>query len=306
MGFTITIIGSNSAVPAHGRHPSAQHISLQDKSYLIDCGEGTQMRMQELNIRQSRINHIFISHLHGDHYFGLIGLISTFHLLKRNKPLHIYAPKELLPIINIQLDAGQTRLCYEIIFHPLNPVSSEMIYENEDLSVYTIVLKHRIDCLGFLFKEKQRERKIIKEKMEEYTIPFDLVPDIKKGMDITDPETGKKISNKELTSDPLRARSYAYCSDTAYNEEMLVQIQGVDLIYHDCTFAEGSRERAIETYHSTTKQAAEIAKKANAKQLLIGHFSSKYENLQPLLAEAKEFFPETILAIEGRVVEIER
>lgn len=306
MGFSVTIIGSNSAIPAHGRHPSAQLVTVQDKSYLIDCGEGTQMRMQELNIRQSRINHIFISHLHGDHYFGLIGLISSFHLLKRNKPLHIYAPKELLPIINCQLEAGQTNLSYELVFHPLNPVGSERIFENEDITVDTIVLKHRIDCLGFLMKEKERERKIIKEKLEEFHIPFDLVPDLKKGMDVTDSETGKIISNSTLTTDPLRARSYAYCSDTAYNEDMLEQIEGVDLVYHDCTFADESRQRAADTFHSTTKQAALIAKKANAKQLLIGHFSSKYENLQGLLTEAKEIFPDTLLAIEGRVVEIER
>ncbi|MBC8046383.1 MAG: ribonuclease Z [Fimbriimonadaceae bacterium] len=306
MSFSITIIGSNSAIPAHGRHPSSQLVTIQDKHYLIDCGEGTQMRLHELNIRASRINHIFISHLHGDHYFGLIGLISTYHLLKRIRPLHIYAPKELLSIIQLQLQAGQTNLCYEIIFCPLDPHKSERILENDDITVDTILLKHRIDCLGFLFKEKKRERKVIKEKMDAYELSFDLVPELKKGFDITDPKTGNIIPNKELTTDPLRARSYAYCSDTAYNENMLSAIYGVDLMYHDCTFDDAAQLRAEETYHSTTKQAAQIAKLSQAKQLLIGHFSSKYENLNSLLLEAKEVFENTLLAIEGKIYSIER
>ena len=306
MGFSVTILGSNSAIPAHGRHPSAQVLTIQDKNYLIDCGEGTQMRLHEMGIKASRINHVFISHLHGDHYFGLIGLVSTYHLLKRNRPLHIYAPKALLPILHAQLQAGQTQLCYELCFHALHPQLTATIIDNEDITVETIVLKHRIDCLGFLFREKNRERKIIRENMLAYNISFDMVPALKQGLDITDPETGKTIPNSALTKDPLRARSYAYCCDTTYNEDMLEQIKEVDLLYHDCTFAEESRQRAADTFHSTTKQAADTAKRANVKQLMIGHFSSKYENLQPLLAEAKEVFPETILALEGKTIEIER
>lgn len=306
MSFSVTIIGSNSAIPAHGRHPSAQIVSIQDKPYLIDCGEGTQMRMPLFGIKSSKINHIFISHLHGDHFFGLIGLISSYHLLKRTRPLHIYAPKELFPILQLQLEAGQTQLCYELICKELNPNESEIILEHEDFSVETIVLKHRITCLGFLFREKERERKIIKEKMEEHQIPYDLVPDLKKGYDVIDEESGKTILNSELTINPLRARTYAYCCDTAYHEEIIEQIKSVDLLYHDCTFDKSGTERALQTYHSTTVQAAQIAKLAEVKQLMIGHFSSKYDHLLPLLYEAKEIFENTILAIEGNTVLVER
>lgn len=306
MSFSVTIIGSNSAIPAHGRHPSSQLLTIQDKLYLIDCGEGTQMRFQELNIRSSRINHVFISHLHGDHYFGLIGLISTYHLLKRTRPLEIYAPKELEEIIQIQLRAGQTHLCYDIIFHTLDPGRSERILENDDIIVDTIVLKHRIDCLGFLFREKQRARKIIREKIEEYEIPLDLIPDLKKGYDVVDTRTGEKILNSQLTLDALRSRSYAYCTDTAFNTDMVETIRDVDLLYHDCTFDDSGSQRASDTYHSTTKQAAAMAKLAGAKQLMIGHYSSKYENLNPLLAEAKSVFENSILAIEGNTVTIDR
>ncbi len=306
MSFSVTVIGSNSAIPAHGRHPSAQILTINDKLYLIDCGEGTQMRFNELGIRWMKINHIFISHLHGDHYFGLIGVISTYHLLKRNRPLEIFAPKVLLDIIQIQLTAGQTSLCYELIFHVLDPDKPTRIFESEDIIVDTIVLKHRIECLGFLFKEKLRERKIIKEKLIEYDIPVELIPQIKKGMDVIDEKTGVRILNKDITLDPLRARSYAYCCDTAFNADVAEQLNGVDLLYHDCTFDEQSKQRAFDTFHSTTKQAAEMAKISDVKKLMIGHFSSKYDDLYPLLAEAKEVFENTILALEGKVVTIER
>lgn len=306
MSFSVTVIGSNSAIPAHGRHPSAQILNICDKLYLVDCGEGTQMRLFDSGFKWMRINQIFITHLHGDHYFGLIGIISTCHLLKRNRPLDIYGPAQLIEIIQLQLAAGQTQLCYELNFHPLDPDVSKRIYENEDITVDTIILKHRIGCTGFLFKEKERERKIIKEKITEYRIPIELIPDIKKGMDILDEETGERIPNKELTIDPVRARSYAYCCDTAYHEEIIPQIKNADLLYHDCTFDHANEQRAIDTFHSTTKQAAEIAKRAGVKQLMIGHFSSKYDDLYPLLDEAREVFEETILAIEGKTYEILR
>lgn len=306
MSFAVTVIGSNSAVPAHGRHPSAQVLTINDRLYLIDCGEGTQMRFNELGIRWMKINQIFISHLHGDHYFGLIGMLSTYHLLKRIKPLDIYAPAPLLDIIMMQLEVGHTVLCYELNFHVLNPEAGIRIYENEDITVDTIVLKHRIDCLGFLFREKQRDRKIDRDKLAMYDIPVELIPDIKKGMDVLDEKTGERILNKDITIDPVRVRSYAYCCDTAYNSDMVDQIKDVDLLYHDCTFDEQSTQRAADTFHSTTKQAAEIAKLAGAKKLLIGHFSSKYDNLNPLLVEAKQVFENSVLAIEGKTFVIER
>lgn len=306
MSFSVTVIGSNSAIPAHGRHPSAQVVSINDKLYLIDCGEGTQMRFNELGIKWMRINQIFISHLHGDHFFGLIGVVSTCHLMRRNRPLDIYAPAGLKEIIYAQLEAGQTELSYELRFHILDPNKGEQIFENEDITVNTIVLNHRIPCLGFVFREKQRQRKILREKLTEYDIPVELIPDLKEGKDIIDEATGNRILNSELTQDPPRPRSYAYCCDTAFYPEVVPFITNTDLVYHDCTFGEDSVQRAADTFHSTTEQAATIAKMAGARQLMIGHYSSKYDDLQPLLKEAQQVFQNTVLAIEGKTYTIER
>ncbi len=306
MSFSVTVIGSNSAIPAHGRHPSAQVVTIHDKVYLIDCGEGTQIRLNEFGIKWMKTNQIFISHLHGDHYFGLIGVVSTCHLMRRNRPLDIYGPAGLEEIIRGQLLAGQTELVYELRFHVLDPTRSERIYENEDITVDTIVLNHRIPCLGFIFREKQRQRKIIREKLDALQIPVELIPDIKAGKDILDEATGERILNSEITIDPPRPRSYAYCCDTAYFPDLVSDIKGVDLLYHDSTFSEDSEQRAADTYHSTTKQAASIAVVAEVGKLMIGHFSSKYDDLQPLLKEAQEIFPNTVLAIEGRTTTIER
>lgn len=306
MSFSVTVIGSNSAIPAHGRHPSAQVVTIHDKVYLIDCGEGTQIRLNEFGIKWMKTNQIFISHLHGDHYFGLIGVVSTCHLMRRNRPLDIYGPAGLEEIIRGQLLAGQTELVYELRFHVLDPTRSERIYENEDITVDTIVLNHRIPCLGFIFREKLRQRKIIREKLDALQIPVELIPDIKAGKDILDEATGERILNSEITIDPPRPRSYAYCCDTAYFPDLVPDIKGVDLLYHDSTFSEDSEQRAADTYHSTTKQAASIAVVAEVGKLMIGHFSSKYDDLQPLLKEAQEIFPNTVLAIEGRTTTIER
>lgn len=306
MSFSVTVIGSNSAIPAHGRHPSAQVVTIHDKVYLIDCGEGTQIRLNEFGIKWMKTNQIFISHLHGDHYFGLIGVVSTCHLMRRNRPLDIYGPAGLEEIIRGQLLAGQTELVYELRFHVLDPTRSERIYENEDITVDTIVLNHRIPCLGFIFREKLRQRKIIREKLDALQIPVELIPDIKAGKDILDEATGERILNSEITIDPPRPRSYAYCCDTAYFPDLVSDIKGVDLLYHDSTFSEDSEQRAADTYHSTTKQAASIAVVAEVGKLMIGHFSSKYDDLQPLLKEAQEIFPNTVLAIEGRTTTIER
>ncbi|MFN3939438.1 MAG: ribonuclease Z [Chitinophagales bacterium] len=304
MSFTVTIIGSNSAVPAHGRNPSAQIVTISDKLYLVDCGEGTQMRLSQYGVKWSKINQIFISHMHGDHYFGLIGLISTYHLLKRTKPLEIYGPELLKEIIDLQLKAGNTTLNYPIHFHTIDPKAKKIIFENDDITVETIILSHRIDCTGFLFRERPKERKINREKMLEHNIAFDYVPQLKKGNDIFVEETGEKFLNTELTLDPMHARTYTYCCDTAYDETIIPQIKNTDLLYHDCTFDASGIERAAETFHATTHQAATIAKKAGAGKLLIGHFSAKYSNLQPLLDEAREIFSATELAEEGITFEI--
>lgn len=298
MNFDLTILGNNSAIPAYDRHPTAQLLNVNEKLYLIDCGEGTQIRFNDLKIKRSKINHIFISHLHGDHFFGLFGLINSYHLLNRDKTLHLYGPANLIIMIEDQLKYSGTTLKYELVFHPIDFNGSNLIMENDDITVETIMMKHRIPCTGFLFKEKPVGRKIIPEKLDEYKIDYSSIEDIKNGKDYKDAD-GKIIPNSELTNDPLPPRSYAYCSDTAYNEEIIPLIKGVDLLYHESTFEKSLESKAIDTYHSTTVQAATLAKKAEVKQLIIGHFSAKYKELEPLLKEAKMVFKNTTLAEEG-------
>ena len=305
MTFQITILGSNSAVPAHGRNPSAQVVEISKKPYLIDCGEGTQMRFSQYGIKSSRIEQIFISHLHGDHYFGLIGLISSYHLLRRNKPLDIFSPTGLEEIIRVQLEAGQTELCYPLHFHIVDTERHQMIFENRQMEVWSLPLNHRIPCSGFMFREKKKERRINKELFEAMQLPHHLAPRLKAGEDVQDPSTGEFLSNKKLTLPPNHERSYAYCSDTAYYEPLIDQIKDADILYHDCTFDKAGTDRAVQTYHGTTEHAATIAQKAGVSRLLIGHFSAKYEDLSPLLEEAREIFPETELALEGEVFQVE-
>jgi len=287
MPFRITILGSNSAVPAYNRHPSAQVINLREKLYLIDCGEGTQMRMDHLHIRRNRIEHIFISHLHGDHYFGLIGLITSLQLNGRTKPLTIYSPKGLEAIIDIQLKETRKDLSFNLSFRNTDTKKSKVIYENDDLEVSTIPLDHRIECAGFLFVEKKKQPNLLREKVSEYNIPIEQRPLIKAGADFVTTE-GKTIAHAELTKPAHTPRSFAYCSDTAYSEAIVPIIKGVDLLYHEATFVNGSEDRAKETRHSTAEQAATIAKKSEAKKLIIGHFSAKYKELDPFL----DHFPE--------------
>lgn len=298
MTFEITILGSSSAIPIYQRHPTAQVLNIHERFFLVDCGEGTLIQMNHFRIKFHHINHIFISHLHGDHYLGLMGLLSTMHLQGRTTVLHIHAPKDLEEIIDIQLRYSQTQLRYEIIFHAIHPSSSKLIYEDDDLEVRTIILNHRIDCTGFLFSEKQRQRKLIKEKLSEHNIPVSFYHDLKNGVDYVD-ENKNVIPNSELTTDPRKPRSYAFCSDTLYNEKIIPQIKEIDLLYHEATFMNDKAERATETFHTTAAQAATIAAKANVKRLVIGHFSARYKNLYPLLEEAKVVFENTTLALEG-------
>jgi ribonuclease Z len=297
MTFEVTILGSNSALPAHGRHPTSQVLNHNEKIFLLDCGEGTQIRMSQLKIKRSKIDHIFISHLHGDHYYGLIGLLTSYHLLRRSEPLHLYAPKGLKEIIDLNFVYSNTKLVYDLIVHETDCETSVLIFENDALMVSTIPMKHRIPCCGFLFREKNHERKIIAEKLTEYAIPVSAIPDLKKGSDLQ--LDGKTIPNAELTTDPPPPRTYAFCSDTLYNEEVAEYAKEVDLMYHEATFMEESKERAELTFHSTTLQAATIAKMARVKKLMIGHFSAKYENLELLRKESSTIFENTILAIEG-------
>jgi len=303
MKFEITILGSSSATPIYNRNPSSQLLNVNDRLFLIDCGEATQQQMLRFGIKAQKIEHIFISHLHGDHYLGLIGLLSSLHLNGRIKPIHIYAPAELLEILNVQFKYSETELRYSIEFHPTHTEKSELIFENQDVSVETIVLSHRIPCTGFKFTGKKRLPKIIKEKVDELQISVDHIKLIKKGFDFTD-EQGKIHTADELTKAAEEPKVYAYCSDTVCNWTYIDQIKNIDLLYHEATFLHEMLERARETFHTTALQAGEIASKANVKKLLIGHFSARYRDLQPLLDESKSIFANTELAIEGMTFEV--
>ncbi len=308
MKFEVQILGSNSALPAHGRHPSAQIVSIRNRVFLVDCGEGTQMQMVHYSIKPFKIDHVFISHLHGDHYFGLIGIITSYHLLGREKPLNIYGPKELKSIIELQLAAGgnSVSLNYNLIFHFTDNTGVNRIYEDDNMEVYSFPLKHRIPTTGFLFKEKQDGRRINKEVLQnlELELNSDHYKKLKNGEDID--VNGRSFANNDLTIDPYKPRSYAYCSDTIYDEELVPIIKEIDLLYHESTFQHNALERAKQTYHSTSSQAATIAQMANVRELIIGHFSSKYYDLNELLNEAQEIFPNTSLALEGFTFEVER
>lgn len=299
MKFEVTILGSSSATPIFNRNPTAQVLNINERLYLIDCGEGTQQQMLRYDIKASRIDYIFISHLHGDHYLGLIGLLSSLHLNGRTKPLNIYCPAPLKEIIELQFNYSETVIQYPIEYHFTDSVKPQLLVENQDVIIESIPLDHRIACTGFLFRQQKRLRKLIKEKVEKLNIPIEYFSRLKKGEGYTD-ENGKLYRNDELTTDSERPRTYAYCSDTLYNEGYLKQIANADLLYHEATFLNNMHNRALETHHTTALQAAEIAVKTNAKKLLIGHFSARYKTLNDLLDEARSVFPDTELAIEGK------
>lgn len=303
MKFSLTILGSNSAVPAHNRFPTAQILQFHDKRMLIDCGEGTQFQLNRFKIKRSGLDHIFISHMHGDHYLGLVGLISTLRLNGRKEDLHIYGPPHLEKVLDIQLNIDNREWSFQYIFHPLEFGESKHILETTLLDVYTIPLDHKIECNGFLFKEKPGFRKIIPEKIKEYEIPFSNINDIKAGEDFT-LANGSIIKNEELTLEPNAPRSYAYCSDTRYKEDLVPLIKNATLLYHESTFMHDLAQIANDRFHSTSQEAAQIAKMAQVNKLAIGHFSGRYRNLEPMLKEAQATFENTELAIEGTVFEI--
>ena len=298
MIFEVGILGSSSATPIYQRHPTAQVINFHERFFLIDCGEGTLIQMNRYKIKFHRINHIFISHLHGDHYLGLLGLISTMHLQGRVSTLHIHGPQDLKEIIDIQLKYSETTLRYPVEFHSIDPKNPSVLYDDEDVTISSIILSHRIPCTGFLFTEKPRQRKLKKDKLAQFNIPVTFYNELKAGKDYID-EDGKTVPNSALTIDPRKPRRYAFCSDTIFDERLISIVKGVDLLYHEATFLSDKADRAKETFHSTAAQAATIAKEAGVRRLIIGHFSARYKNLYPLLEEAKSVFPETTLAIEG-------
>ncbi|AOM80415.1 ribonuclease Z [Pedobacter steynii] len=303
MKFEVTILGSSSATPVYNRNPSAQLLNCNEKFYLIDCGEGTQQQLIKYGFKASKIDFVFISHLHGDHYFGLIGLLSTMHLNGRIKPITLFAPAALMEILELQFKHSETILRYPLTFVPITADSPQQIFENSDLTVSTIILNHRIPCTGFVFNEKKRLRKVIVEKLEEENIPLEYYPLLKRGVDLTLPD-GTVLLNKDYTTDSDEPRKYAYCSDTLCDGSYFELIQNCDTLYHEATFLHEMLERANQTHHTTALQAAETAIKTGAKKLLIGHFSSRYKTLQPLLEEASQVFEHTQLAQEGSTFSI--
>lgn len=303
MSFKLTVLGCSSATPTLERHSSAQVLNVNERLFLIDCGEGAQIQMRRFRVKFQRINHIFISHLHGDHYLGLMGLLFTLHLLGRTKELHLYADPDLQEIIDMQLEISQTILQYPLTFHPLDSTKSEILYEDEMILVRSIPLEHRIPTSGFLFREKPRDMKIKKEILEKVIIPVDAFDSIKKGNDFTD-ENGRFFKNSELANEGSPSVSYAYCSDTGYTDTYLSIIRGVDMLYHEATFLKDKEKNAREKFHCTASDAANTALKAGVKKLIIGHYSARYDDLTPLLDEAKGIFNNTVLAEEGKIYEI--
>jgi len=301
MKFEVTILGSSSATPVFNRNPTAQLLNCNEKFYLIDCGEGTQQQLIRFNLKSARIDYIFISHLHGDHYFGLIGLLSSLHLNGRIKPMQIFGPAALLEILEIQFKYSDTTLRYPLEFFPIDATESTQIFENSDLIVKTIVLNHRIPCTGFIFEQKQRQRKLIKDKADEVPMAYYTV--LKKGLNVELPN-GEILLSEDYTTPADPPRSYAYCSDTLFDERYFPIIKNCDTLYHEATFMHELLDRANETHHTTALQAGEVAKINHVKKLIIGHFSSRYKTLQMLLEETQSVFENTELAIEGKTFQL--
>jgi ribonuclease Z len=299
----VTILGSSSALPTSGRYPSAHVLNAHERLFLVDCGEGTQMQLRKTKIRFAKINHIFISHLHGDHVFGLYGLLSTFSLMGRKNAIHLYAPERYENILKSHLSDFDINLSFDIDFIPLKGKDPVQILDDKYLTVTAFPLQHRIPAYGFLFREKISERNIIKEEVEKYHIPGVRIPAIKKGEDFIR-EDGSVIENESLTLPPRKPLSYAYCSDTKYFKRLASFVKDVDLLYHEATFDKTKNELAEITGHSTTLDAAKTAHNASAGTLLIGHFSARYKDIAPLVEEARTVFPETYPAVDGETFEV--
>jgi ribonuclease Z len=299
--LSVTILGNNSAVPAFNRHPTSQVVTLDGTNYLVDCGEGTQIQMIKYKIRRGRISHVFISHLHGDHYFGLVGLINTFGLLSHSQELHIFGPAPLQQIIELQLKVAETHLPYTLHFHVVD--GNATLVDNDQILIKSFRTDHRIPTYGFSFEEKKERRKLLIDKVQEAGVPVSFYTSLQQGLDYITPQ-GEIIKNDLLTAAPEPGKKYAFCADTRYDERLIEHIRGFDMIYHETTYLDNFQEQAYNRFHSTTRQAGRLALKAGVKRLLIGHFSSKYSELEPFVQETREVFPATDLAIEGQTYEL--
>jgi ribonuclease Z len=301
--FELLILGSSAATPTSERNPSSQLLNIAERYFLIDCGESTQIQLRKFKAKFQSIDHIFISHMHGDHFFGLPGLLSSMHLLGRRQKLRIYCPKELKDIIDLINKVSDTHLSYSIEWIFTSGEGMNLLFEDSKVQVYSFPLRHRILCTGFLFKEKPLPKNIDKEKLEEYKVSVADILRLKAGKDVHD-ENGNLVKNSELTIEPPSPRSYAYCSDTIFNEEIVEYIKNVDLLYHESTFLEDNVERAKKTFHSTARQAAEIARLADAGKLLLGHFSVRYGELEQFVNEAMEVFNNCDICQDGKKISI--
>lgn len=301
--FKIHILGCGSALPTLHHNASSQIVEIREKLFMIDCGEGTQMQLRKSKIRFTKISAVFISHLHGDHCFGLIGMISTFGMLGRTATLHVYAPADFGPILQQQIDFFCTGLEFKVEFHPVDTSKSQVIYEDRSLTIETIPLEHRIACCGFIFREKPLKPHIRRDMLDFLQIPVSQINNIKAGADWTT-ESGQVIPNSRLVIPADPARSYAYCSDTRYIPTLHQLLCGVDTIYHESTYTSDYEDRARLYYHSTSKQAASVARDAGAKQLLLGHYSARYIDESKILAEAKAIFPNSKLTDEGKIFDV--
>ena len=301
--FELLVLGSSSASPTSERNPSGQLLNIAERIFLIDCGEGTQIQLRRLKSRFQSIDHIFISHLHGDHFFGLPGLLSSMHLLGRKQTLNVYGPKELKDIMDVINSVSETRLNYTIKWHFTSSEKMALLYEDQKVEVFSFPLKHRIFCTGFLFREKLLPRKIDKYKLEKLEISLADILLLKAGHDVVN-QNGVLVKNEEATLDPPPPRAYAYCSDTVFDPEIIDYVRGVDLLYHESTFLDDNTERAAKTFHSTARQAATIARDAGVGQLLLGHYSARYGDIQGFLKEASEVFVNSLLASDGKKVKI--
>lgn len=304
MSISLTILGCHSATPRKNAFPTSQYLEINNSHFLIDCGEGTQRQMRKYKVGFSKINHIFITHLHGDHFYGLVGLLATFGILNREKELHIYGPKGIKEVTLLQLKISQSHAKYKMIFHELTSKESQLIFEDDKVSVRTIPLNHRVYTNGYLFTEKETSRKLNMLNISGYPeIDKADYLNIKAGRDVVLP-SGEVVSNLELTIAPKKPLSFAFCSDTSYKPDIVPIIKDVDLLYHEATFLADREDLAKKTKHATTKQAAEIAKQANAKQLIIGHYSGRYKDISVFKQEAQEIFKNTNLAEPGKIFKV--